>query len=263
MRAMKKDIPLTIESITDADEQECRITSSRQIEAILRNIAETGSNAALYYNAKRDFIMTTILDVDEDGMWVEQASSATTNHQIEESKRIKVVSSHHQVKVQFGTDGASSVTYDDRPAFFIPMPQSIYRFQRREYFRLSLSPSDQMRCIINLTKPEAPGGMAATEVPVTDISGGGIGLTCLEGEVDIQTGESYSKCQLNIPGVGPVLVNLIVRNVVPLSTTKSGKTISRAGCEFKNLDGQTEVKLQRFITDKQRQVAADATSSLV
>ncbi|HEX5364164.1 MAG TPA: flagellar brake protein [Gallionella sp.] len=257
---MKKDIPLTIESITDADEQECRITSSRQIASILRNIAETGSNAALYYNSKRDFIMTTILDVDEDGMWVEQASSATVNHQIEESKRIKLVSSHNQVKVQFGADGASSVTYDERPAFFIPIPDSIYRFQRREYFRLSLLPSEQMRCIINMARPEAPGTIVQIEVPVADISGGGIGLTCMEGEVDINAGESYSKCQINLPGVGPVLVNLIVRNLVPVSTTKSGKTISRAGCEFKDLDGQTTVKLQRFITDKQRLMAANATS---
>lgn len=263
MRGMHKDIPLTIENITDADEQECRITSPRQIESILRNIAEIGANAALYYNAKRDFIMTTILDVDEDGMWVEQASGATTNHQIEESKRIKLVSSHHEVKVQFSAEGASSVSYDDSPAFFIPMPASIYRFQRREYFRLSISPSEQMRCIINIAKPETPGTSVATEVPVADISGGGIGLICMEGEVDIHAGEAYSKCQINLPGAGPVLVNLIVKNVVPLSTTKSGKTISRAGCEFRNLDGQTTVKLQRFITDKQRQAAADATSSLI
>lgn len=263
MRAMKKDIPLTIESITDADEQECRITSSRQIESILRHIAETGSNAALYYNPKRDFIMTTILDVDEDGMWVEQASGATTNHQIEQSKQIKVVSSHNQVKVQFGVGNASSVTYDDRPAFFIPMPASIYRFQRREFFRLSISPSEQMRCIINIAKPEAPGTTVATQVPVADISGGGIGLTCMEGEVDILAGDAYSNCQINLPGVGPVLVNLVVRNLVPLSTTKSGKTISRAGCEFKNMDGQTTVKLQRYITDKQRQASADAASSLI
>lgn len=257
---MKKDIPLTIESITDSDEQECRITSPRQIESILRNISETGSNAALYYNAKRDFIMTTILDVDEDGMWVEQASSAMVNHQIEESKKLKLVSSHHQVKVQFATDRASSVSYDDSPAFFIPMPKSIYRFQRREFFRLSPLPSEQMRCTINITKPSHPGVTEACEVPVADISGGGIGLTCMEGEIDLQPGDTYSGCRINLTGIGPVMVNLIVKNLVPISTTKSGKTISRAGCEFRNLDGQTTVKLQRFITDRQRLMAANATA---
>ena len=79
---MKKDIPLTIENITDADEKECRVSSPKQIESILRNIAETGTNAALYYNPKRDFIMTTILDVDEDGLWVETGQSAMENHHI-------------------------------------------------------------------------------------------------------------------------------------------------------------------------------------
>ncbi len=256
---MKKDIPLTIESISDSDELECRISSGRQIESILRNIAETGSNAALYYNPHRDFIMTTILDVDEDGMWVEQGSSGTVNLQITSSHRIKLISSHLQVKVQFSVNEASDVTYDGRPAFFLPLPESLYRFQRRGYFRLSFPTSQNMRCIVNMANPANAGAIEPREVTIVDISGGGLGLICLEGDVELQAGETYSRCELNLPGEGLLVVNLTVRNVVPLSTTKTGNVISRAGCEFRNIDGQTSAKLQRFITDKQRQMAAETT----
>lgn len=259
---MKKDIPLTIESITDADEQECRISSPRQIEPILRAIAESGTNAALYYNLKRDFIMTTILDVDEDGMWVEQGHTAAENRHIAESNRITLVSSHNQVKVQFKVGVASPVTYDDRPAFFLPMPEAIYRLQRREYFRLSLTPSEQLRCIITPPKKLNAPDVVPRVVPVVDISGGGIGLACMEDEVDFVPGEDYLDCRVELPGVGEIHVSFTVKNIVPMTTNRLGKTLKRAGCEFHDLDGPTTVKLQRFITNMQRMMAANAAAML-
>ncbi len=262
---MKKDIPLTIETLTDADEKECRISSPKQIEAILRSTSEAGSNAALYYNPKRDFIMTTILDLDEDGLWVEQGRSATENHHVTESRKLTLVSSHNHVKIQFVVNSASSVTYDDYPAFFLPMPSTLYRLQRREYFRLSLPPSDQLRCIIE-TQP--PKGQDASQeppqrsAPIVDISGGGIGLSFTEGEIDFVPGEIYPDCRIDLPEIGTVHVTITIKNIVPLSTNKLGKTLKRAGCEFKNIDGPTTLKLQRFITDKQREMAA-STSALL
>lgn len=262
---MKKNIPLTIENITDADEKECRVSSPKQIEAIIRNIAETGSNVALYFSPKREFIMTTILDFDEDGLWVEPGHTATENHHISESRKITLIGSHNQVKVQFVVNSASRVTYDGQPAFFLPMPTSLYRLQRREYFRLSLPPREHLRCRINIKKPQ--GNDAADnatsletvvvnfEVPAADISGGGIGLICMEGEFDFVPGETYTDCHIDLPNVGSIHVSITIRNIIPLSTSKSGKVLQRAGCEFKDIDGQTSGKLQRFITEKQRLMA--------
>jgi len=264
---MKKNIPLTIENITDADEKECRISSAKQVESVLRQIAESGTNAALYYNPKREFIMTTILDLDEDGMWVEKGLTATENHRIAESQKLTLVSSNHQVKVQFVVDSASSVTYDGRPAFFMPMPTSIYRLQRRDYLRLSLSTAEHLRCHINIARsPEENPAVDATpletsvvevELPASDISGGGIGLICLEGEFDFVPGETYSNCQIELPDVGTIHVSITIKNLISLSRNRSGKVLQRVGCEFMDIDGQTSGKLQRFITDKQRQMAAN------
>lgn len=262
---MKKDIPLTVEHLTDADEKECRVSSTKQIEAVLRSIAETGSNAALYYNSKRDFIMTTILDLDEDGLWVEQGRSAMENHHVTESRKLTLVSSHNQIKVQFVVNSASSVTYDDEPAFFLPIPSSLYRLQRREYFRLSLPPSEQLSCIIETAHAKgANGTQEAVQrmAPVMDISGGGVGLAFMEGEMDFVPGEVYHDCRIDLPDIGMILVTITIKNIVPLSTNKLGKTLKRAGCEFKDIDGPTTLKLQRFITDKQRSMAANASALL-
>jgi len=265
---MKKNIPLTIESITDADEKECRISSTKQIEAILRNIAETGANVALYYNPKREFIMTTVLDLDEDGLWVEPGHTSTENHHITESHKLTAVSSHNQVKVQFVVNAASKVTYDGQPALFLPMPDSLYRLQRREYFRLSLPPSEHLRCLINVTKPKGENApedatplettVVDFEVPAADISGGGIGLICMEGEFDLVPGETYTDCQIDLPNIGIIHVSITIKNLIPLSKSRTGKIFQRAGCEFMDIDGQTAGKLQRFITDKQRLMATNS-----
>lgn len=266
---MNKNIPLTIESITDADEKECLITSARQIEGILRDIAEIGANVALYYNSKREFIMTTVLDLDHDGLWVEPAHSSTENLHITESRKITLVSSHKQVKVQFVVNAATRVTYDGEPALFLPIPTSLYRFQRREYFRLSLPPNEHLRCTINIGKSSAKNaqGDDATalamsvvdiEVPAADISGGGIGLICMEDEFDFEPGITYTDCRIDLPDAEPIQVTIVVKNIIPLYKNKFGKTLKRIGCEFVDIDGQTSGKLQRFITNKQRFMAMNS-----
>lgn len=263
---MKKDVTLTIEAITDTDEQNCLVTSPRQIISILHTMAEHATKCALYYNTNQNFIMTSVLDVDEDGIWIEQGLSATVNHLISESKWLVLVGSHAQVKVQFRATTASSVSYDGEPALFLPLPQKLYRLQRREYFRLSLPPTEHLHCIINSANfTETNDSVAASsldlavsdiEIPAADISGGGIGLICMPDEVSLQPGETYSNCQITLPGAGPVLVSFTVMNLITLSTTRSGKSILRAGCEFKDLDGHTAAVLQRYITNKQRDLVA-------
>lgn len=266
---MKKNIPLTVENLSDADETECLITSTKQIEAILRDIAESGANVALYYNAKREFIMTTVLDLDQDGLWIEPANSSTENHHITESRKITLVSSHKQVKVQCVMNAATRVTYDGQPALFLPMPTSLYRLQRREFFRLSLPPTEHLRCLINIEKPGAGNAqgddakplemtVVDLEVPAADISGGGIGLICMEGEFDFEPGKTYPDCRIDLPEADSIQVTIIVKNIIPLYKNKFGKTLKRVGCEFVDIDGKTSGKLQRFITDKQRFMAMNS-----
>ena len=74
------------------------------------------------------------------------------------------------------------------------------------------------------------------------------------------SGKSVVVRNIDLPNIGQVRVDLVVRNIIPLNRNKAGKMIQRAGCEFKNLDLQTASKLQRFITEKQRVLAARGIS---
>lgn len=245
---MEKNIPLKIEIFSSEDDDRHRITSAKEIEFILHNIAEKQARVALYYGDTNDFILVTLLGADNRGLWLEQSPKESDNRRVTESRKLIFVSSHLQVKVQFTTNRAVSVDYQGYPAFYITLPDHIYRLQRREYYRLATPTNTPLRCII-------PGGKVPAKKPheltIMDISGGGVGLTCAETDVELVPGESYPDCRIDLPEVGTIKGTIEVRNLMVL-TSPSGHTHKRAGCAFKNLDGQSVIMLQRYITNMQR-----------
>lgn len=245
---MEKDIPLKIEILSSGKDDQYRITSPREIEFILQNIVKNGSRIALYYSDANDFILTRLIAVNASGLWLEKRPTAAENAPVLESEKLIFVSSHAQVKVQFVSDHVTATTYQGEPAFFIALPESIYRLQRREYFRLITPVSNPLLCVIPSEQSVARRGH---EVTIMDISGGGVGLTCTEENIELIPGRTYENCKINLHEIGEFIGTIEVKNLAVLSTP-SGKTVRRAGCEFKNLDGTSTILLQRYVTAMQR-----------
>ncbi|MFA6971679.1 MAG: flagellar regulator YcgR PilZN domain-containing protein [Gallionella sp.] len=245
---MEKDIPLKIEILSSDTDDQYRITAPKEIEFILHNIAKGNSRIALYYSDASDFILTTLLAVDASGLWLGQSQKTSENNNLLKSKKLIFVSSHAQVKVQFTADEATAATYQGLPAFFLKLPQSIYRLQRREYFRLTTPVSAPLLCVIPIDEAVE---QHEREVTIMDISGGGVGLTCAESDAVLVPGNTYENCKINLLEIGEFVGTIEVKNLVLLSTP-SGQTVRRAGCEFKNLDGTSTILLQRYVTMMQR-----------
>ena len=245
---MGKDIPLKVEMLSTLDDNNYRIFSAREIELVLHHIAQKGARVALYYGDANDFILTTMLDVGNKGLWLEQSSNATDNLRILDSNKLVFVSSHLQVKIQFAATRVSNVEYQGYPAFFLPLPDSIYRLQRREYYRLMTQVSEPLRCVIAAGKPVFK---RLREFIIMDISGGGLGLACTESDTDLVPGATYPDCRIELPEVGVIVGTIEVKNLF-LLTSPSGQAQKCAGCEFKNMDPQHIILLQRYVTNMQR-----------
>ena len=245
---MEKDIPLKIEKLSSSEEEEFRLVSPKEIEFVLRKIAEDGSRVALYYGGSSYFILTTLLGVDDSGLWLEQGPDSTANRRIIESDDLVCVSAHLNVKIQFAAYQASAADFQGYPAFYLPFPDSIFRVQRRDSFRLTPPPSAPLRCIIPISEPQQK---RQKEVTIMDISAGGIKITCAENDLELEEGKTYENCQIKLPGVGTINVTITVKNLVSL-TTKSGQVLRRAGCQFQKLDGTTNILLQRYVNNMQR-----------
>lgn len=239
---MQKNISLDIERLSGEQEEECCITSVRQIQVLLRNLMEARSRAALYYGSATDFIMTSLLNVGEKGLWVEHGADISRNRRIAESRSITLVSSLDGVKIQFAASGVRLVTYQGDPAFYLPLPVNLYRLQRRQHFRLAIPSSERLRCVITT------GMRGRVEMPITDISGGGVRLLYDRDDIEFVPGQIYADCQIDLPEVGKISVTITVKSLI---SHKQGKTGGHIGCEFKDIDNASGSLLQNYVTKMQ------------
>lgn len=246
---MEKEVPLKIELLSNMEDDNYRLTSAKEIEFVLRHIAEKAVRVALYYGNMNEFILTTVLNVDEHGLWLEQSRNVAENRRIIESRRFVLVSSHLQVKIQFTARQIREELYRNFPTFYLALPNSIYRLQRREYYRLITPIIDPLKCVIVTGKKplEQP-----REFTIMDISGGGVALIGAEADTELEPGLIYPECRIELPELGTVSGEIEVRTLA-LLTSGTGLIRKRAGCQFKNLDSQAVMMLQRYVTNMQRE----------
>ena len=243
----KREVPLKIELLADGEDSQFSIHSKREIQSILNGIVREGSRAALYYDDGNDFILTTALKISEQGLWLDVGPIATSNQRIQHSKKIIFISSHHQVKIQFTANRIENAILGTRAAFYLPLPATLLRIQRREYFRLTTFASNPLRCVIPVSSSAAH---AKRTVTIMDISGGGVALVCETRDTELLPGNIYYDCSISLPDVGTISVTIIVKNAFEV-TLRNGDVCKRAGCEFSCLSGEAAALLQRYVVHLQ------------
>lgn len=236
------------ESLSLREKSEYGIVSAKEIVSTLKHIAKNATQVVLYYDDGNFFILTTLFDVNDNGLWLEQSTNERDNKRILESDNLMLVGTHLHVKVQFAAKQARSVEHHSYSAFYLPLPKCIYRLQRRDSFRLDIPPARPLRCVIPTGEPKSG---QTCEVTVIDISAGGMKLTYAEGDIELVQGQTYENCQIKLPDLGTISVTMTVKSLFSLST-KSGHTIKRAGCQFINSSTTSNILLQRYITIMQQ-----------
>jgi c-di-GMP-binding flagellar brake protein YcgR len=247
-----KEIPLKIELFSSQEENEYLIANPKEIISILQDIAQRKSRVALYYNEGISMVLTLILAVDENGVWIDAASNPHDNRLIERSKRIIFVSSHNQAKVQFVAGDVILGTYEDAPAFSLALPAKLLRLQRRDYYRLVTAETNALKCII---RPVPDQAQIQQEITIMDISIGGVALVFEASGIELKPGMVYERCQIELPEVGVVETSIEVKHSFEI-TDRSGKVKRRAGCVFVKPDGKTTMLLQRYVAQMQQQLAS-------
>lgn len=221
-----------------------------EIMFILRSMQKRGSMATIYFNGGRSFFLTCILGFSGDDKYLvlDASIDKELNREAAEASRLILNANLDTVKIQFGLTGLRQTTFNGKFAFLAPIPDSLLRLQRREYFRLENSYSDPVRCLV----PDAK-GLESTELILFDISGGGLSLKVPKEKVEVfKTGALFRNCRLYIPEEPAIFVDLCVRNSI-ITARKDGHEYLRIGCEFVNLPGTRLNLIQRYITKVERE----------
>lgn len=248
--ANKSEVSLKIEHLPSEKNIELRIYSEIEMQFLLQDMQKKKTRAALYYDGDKHFILTKLLLVNNEGMWLDIGPYPEENESILRSDTLTFVGLHQQVKVQFEAHGIETALFNDEEAFYLPVPEYLLRIQRREYFRLSIPIASPIMCVIPI-KSEKPGEPAVMrKVSILDISCGGIALLCEESETELQRGKTYKDCQISLPNFGTVTIAIEVRNCADF-TLSNGLVKKRVSCQFIRPNNQTTVLLQNYINRQQ------------
>lgn len=244
-----KEIPLKIEVLAQDDEYDFIINDQKGVLAILRDIVAQHNRVALYYDDDNKMVLTLLLAVDESGIWVDGAPLPQDNRHIEKSSRIVFVSTQNQAKVQWVSTQTTQGLYQNKPAFFLPIPTKLLRLQRRDFYRLLTKETHGLHCII---RPTPSKSHVKHKVTIMDISIGGIALTCEEENVELEPGMTYPDCEIDLPDIGEITCTIQVKNTFEI-THRNGEITRRAGCVFVKPNGETTRLLQLYVAQMQQQ----------
>ena len=130
-----------------------------------------------------------------------------------------------------------------------PVPDSLLRLQRREYYRLATPATHGITCSVVVHGE----GIDERRVDATvlDISGGGLAVMVPPEGTPFEPDREFHHCRINLPEVGTIETKMRVRSVFRISAA-NGRPMLRAGCQFVRLPDSQVSMIQRYILRVER-----------
>jgi c-di-GMP-binding flagellar brake protein YcgR len=153
-----------------------------------------------------------------------------------------------RIKIQFDLDGVLQISAPRGRSLRAQWPQVVYRFQRREAFRvLPLSSHAPTAHLQHPTHPERE-----LALRVLDVSLGGVALFLPDDVPMIPAGVKLPHCRLALDDMTSLDVTLVVHHVTAIHPQTRGV---RLGCELLDLD-RADRSLGTYINQTQKRRAA-------
>lgn len=223
----------------------------REVLFYLRGILEQKLLVNVSLGGTRDFIISSILHIDEKSgeLILDSVSDHPFNRKAVPDTAVRVETSLDQIKIVFDAPIKAIAEFEGRPAYTLSIPQSIVRLQRREHFRVTLPIARPIQCLI---PPAVAGTPEPINTVVLDISLGGVAIADNKEVFDPRTGDTLPRCEIALPEVGILRVDLRVHSVAQI-IGRTGIKKKRIGCSFVELPNAMASTLQRYIMKLERE----------
>ena len=231
-------------SLPELIEPERFMVSNRtEIRNLLLCLARRPDIITAYFNDGHQYMLTAVLGViDERGLLVlDVGPDDATTQQAIASGRLLCTTKHDGVLIRFSCENLQSARFQAQQAIATPIPDSVYRLQRREFFRVVTPKLNGPRC----TFPKQRGDTSCT-LTVIDLSVGGLGMLDPESRLSAGEQERIENCRLYLPELGEIGVTVVIRNK-GLFTPHNGEPQTRIGASFEGLSISDNATLQRYI----------------
>ena len=245
-------MPLDAMSRSGAGLEEFRISSPREIAAMLRRLQD--GSVRLNLNGSDGTVLPTLLwAVDTHGNTVTfnaDADDPRTGRLVDNDESV-VVGYLDSVKIQFDVHGLVLVRGPAGSVLRAAMPPVMYRFQRRQAFRVR--PLANSSPTARFAHPQAGG--AAVALRVIDVSVGGCALFLPSSAPALPPGVRLPRVEFTLDADTRFTTDLDVLHATDFNPESKGV---RLGCMFANTSADLERTLQRFIDSTQKRRRAMA-----
>lgn len=241
---MTDELPLRIEAAELPGGEELRVENRTEIESLLRHLAHRRELVCLYVDESDRFGLSAILDVSNH-RFILEVPPGDMRSAITSAQKLLCVSRLQQVKLQFEAGDLQHVQWKGEAALSLALPTSVLRFQRRDFYRLTVPLGQPLSCFI----PTGAGD--EVEISLVDISIGGIGILGYTPGVHLDNGTRYQNVRIELPDTGTIIANIEVKASFDV-TLKNGIRTVRTGAQFVNLPGTVQALIQRYITRIER-----------
>lgn len=200
----------------------------------------------------RDLFNSVILDVDEDGEWIEiDELHPEEGHKLFlAEKTIHVTSEFDGIDLVFDSELLDATTKSNIYVYTVAIPKKLKYFQRRSTFRVRMLRSAAIAVFIRL-----PDG-ASIQGELYNLSSGGVGIKFPKTVPrSVSRGVLIPECELRLTRDERVVCALETRHVIP---DRSGASTLLGG-RFVHLTPTQQRMINRFIATVEREQRRKAT----
>jgi len=226
------------------------VRSPKQVMSYLNLLStERCLVSAGFGESDKDTFLTAIMDINEKEKTItlDCGPKEYLNKRLLDSAIIKCSTEYKGIKVHFEGRKVKKAGSPADPSFIIPIPNSIFWVQRRQFYRIRSPLSKNSFCKIPFINPETQEQTVLT-LRIHDLSASGISIvndsiecsSLLIPEVEIDN------CTLSLEDEFDLKVSLEVRHKMSTNPNKKGKE-ERIGCYISNATPRIESTILRYM----------------
>jgi len=223
------------------------------IAQILNELAKNKTTLNLSFNYGQDQGLTTVIGVSRDNksVYMDKSLDVGFNKRLLSSDTV-VFTKTDGIRLRWVSHQLTEVRLKDGDAIKLPLPDSLYRFQRREFFRSITPATNPVVCYIPYRNPTND-TEETLEMHLVDISLGGIGTVVTDHLSSLLTLETaFPQCAIKLPHFGELETSLCVKHITETVMLNGAKKF-RVGFQFVGLSHAEERIVQQYVLQLERE----------
>ncbi len=198
------------------------------------------------------FFLTAILEIDKasNAIIFDYGPQDNIDQQLLQATRITFEANFSGVKSSFKGSMVKQILYNGELAFTMPIPESIFWMQRREFFRITSPRSKDSYCLL-IREDQEPIKLLLYDISLTGFS---VLNTSTEISNLLVSGAQFEGCRLVLSEVGEDTIDFKIRTKLIINPDKlAALKIQKIGCLFTRITPVFESIIQRYINQLQRE----------